>query len=196
MDEMINFRREDVLDTLRQRNLEGKRAVIADLRRRGTPKAMEILVEVLEGDSWYLRELAVEALSDADETIAPSVIALLESGLWYTRAAAARALGKMGHAASLPRLVAVLSDSNRTVQGASLASIADLVRGGAARETARQFWGQGARRAQELNRLLQTVHPDAGNAVAEYLADPSSFLKEVRETHAPVRESEEARKNA
>lgn len=196
MDEMINFRREDVLDALRQRNLEGKRAVIADLRRRGTPKAMEILVEVLEDDSWYLRELAVEALSDADEAIAPSLIALLDSGLWYTRAAAARALGKMGHAAGLPRLVAVLSDTNRTVQGASLASIADLVRAGAARETARQFWGQGARRAEDLNRLLQTVHPDAGNAVAEYLSDPSSFLKEVRETHAPVRESEEARKNA
>ncbi len=196
MDEMINFRREDVLETLRQRNLEGKRAVIEDLARRGTPQAMKILVDVLEDDSWYLRELAVKALAGAGDETAPHVLALLDSGLWYTRAAAARALGRMGHAASLGRLVDVLADSNRTVKGAALASIADLVRAGSARETAREFWGRGARRAEELNRLLQTVHPDAGNAVAEYLSDPSSFLKEVRETPAHADESEEARKNA
>jgi HEAT repeat protein len=197
MDEMISFHREDVLETLRQRNLEGKRAVIADLHRRGSPQAMKILVDVLEDDSWYLRELAVKALADAGDEVAPAILALLESGLWYTRAAAARALGKMGHAPSLPRLVDVLADSNRTVQGAALASIADLVRAGAARETAREFWGRGARRAQELNHLLQTVHPDAGNAVAEHLADPSSFLKSARETTAPAADSEEeARKNA
>ena len=61
MDELSNFRRDRCpRQPSRQRNLEGKRALIADLRRRGTPKAMEILVEVLEDDSWYLRELGGE----------------------------------------------------------------------------------------------------------------------------------------
>jgi len=196
MDDLSNFPREQILDTLRQRNLEGKRAVIADLRRRRTPEAMAVLVDVLEDDSWYLRELAVEALTDAGEEVVPRINALVESGLWYTRAAAARALGKMGQVSGLPQLVAVLSDSNRTVQGAALASIADLVRAGAAKEAARCFWAQGARRAEEMNRLLQLVHPDAGTAVADHLADPASFLKDVRETHPPVLESEETRKNA
>jgi hypothetical protein len=103
----------------------------------------------------------------------------------------------MGHEESLPHLVALLSDPNLTVQSAALASIADLVRGGAARNTARLFWNEGARRGEELGRILLDVHPDAGRAVMEQLSDPASFLKA-----APVAEEEPAsvpedeRKNA
>ncbi len=195
MDDLNSVLPDQFMDTLKRRNLEGKRALIADLRRRKSEKAAEILVDILEEDSWYLRELAVEALTDVIETAAPRLTKLLDSGLWYTRAAAARALGKGGHVPSLPRLVALLGESNKTVQGAALASVADLVRGGQAPETARLIWAQGARRAEELKRLLLAVHPDAGGPVAELLADPSSFLKEV-----PVREEtrseDSARRNA
>ena len=88
----------------------------------------------------------------------------------------------MGHAASLPRLiVAVLSDTNRTVQGAALASIADLVRAGPPAETARQFWGQGARRAEEVNRLLQTpCIPTRETRWRSISPTRRPFLKEVR----------------
>ncbi len=195
MDDLNSVLPDQFMDTLKRRNLEGKRALIADLRRRKSEKAAEILVDILEEDSWYLRELAVEALTDVIDTAAPRLTKLLDSGLWYTRAAAARALGKGGHVASLPRLVGLLGESNKTVQGAALASVADLVREGHAPETARLIWAQGARRAEELKRLLLAVHPDAGGPVAELLADPSSFLKEV-----PVREEipseDTARRNA
>ncbi len=179
MDDLAGVPPEQFLDALKRRNLEGKRALIADLKRRRSEKAVEILVDVLEEDSWYLRDLAVNALAEVGGAAAPRLLALLDHGLWYTRAAAARALGRMGHTGSLPRLVDLLGEPNKTVQGAALASVADMVRDGHARETARLFWAGGARRAEELKRLLLAVHPDAGGPVAELLADPASFLKEA-----------------
>ena len=190
--------REQALEALKQRDPEGKRALVAELRRRGTEDAVAILVKALEDESWSLRDLAVQALAGAGESAVAPLQRLLGTGLWYTRAAAARALGKMGHAGSLPLLVSSLADSNRTVQGAALASIADLVRAGEARETARLFWAEGARQAQEWNRLLLAVHPDAGSAVSDLLADPASFLSEVRESEdeATASEPPSVRRNA
>ena len=166
------------LDSLYRQPLEARRALLEELGRRPSDRSIEILIEVLQGDSWYMRDLAVRALSRIGAPAAPRLHQLLEGSLWYTRAAAARVLGKIGHAASLPDLVRLLADPNHTVQGAVLASLADLIRAGHAREAARLFWNEGARRAEALNRLLLAVHPDAGAAVAELLADPASFLAE------------------
>jgi HEAT repeat protein len=179
MEELSMVPPDQFLEALKRRNLDGKRALIADLRRRKTDKAIEILVGLLEDDSWYLRDQAVNALGDVGEVAVPRLLPLLESGLWYTRAAAARVMGRIGHVGSLPKLMDFLADANRTVQGAALASIADLVRAGYAQETARAIWGLGARRAEDVKRLLLAVHPDAGGKVLEILAEPSQFLKEV-----------------
>jgi hypothetical protein len=77
-----------------------------------------------------------------------------------------------------------------------LASVADLVGGGEARQAARLFWNQGARRAEGLSRLLLAVHPEAGRAVAELLADPGSFLKETPEREEEPEAEEAGRLNA
>lgn len=167
------------IDALKRSHLDDKRAMLEDLGRKPEERSVEILVEVLHGESWYLRDLAANAMANLGEAGVPALNYLLESGLWYTRAAAARALGKMGHAPSLARLVALLSDPNHTVEGACLASIADLVRAGHGPETARLFRGLGRERSRELSRVLVAVHPDAGTALAELLADPSSYLEEV-----------------
>jgi HEAT repeat protein len=156
---------------------EKRREIIA-LGQEASEDGIRILVSILQGDSWYFRDRAVEALADAGERAAPPLKTLLYGGLWYTRASAARTLGLLRHHESLPELVHLLFDSNQTVQAACLESIADLVRDGAARDTARLFWNQGARRAEDLKRLLQAVHPDAGNQVADLMADPDSLLRE------------------
>jgi GTP-binding protein len=166
-----------ILEAIRRGDLRDKKVLIEALGRQRSERAVEVLGEILEGESWYLRDLAVKSMVAIGEPSVPRLLYLLGSGLWYTRAAAARALGKMGHAQSLPYLVHLLADPNQTVQGACLASVADLVRGGEAQETARLFWNQGARRAEGLSRLLLAVHPEAGRAVAELLADPASFLE-------------------
>ena len=172
----------EFLEALRKRNLEGKRALIADLRRRKTDKSVSILIDVLRDDSWYLRELAVEALGEAGEDAVPDLMRLLDSGLWYTRAAVARTLGKIAHAPSIPALVALLDDANQTVQGASFASLADFARKGHAREVARAIWDRGARRAGELKRLFLAVQPDAAASVVELLNDPAALLGKASET--------------
>ena len=166
---------EQFLEALKRRNLEGKKALIADLRRRKTDKAIDILLDVLQDDSWYLRELAVDALGEAGTAAVPRLTELLDSGLWYTRAAAARTLGKIGHVPTVPMLVKLLGDPNQTVQGASLASLADFVRKGRALDVARGFWAEGPRRSEELKRLLLAVHAESGEQVAAILAEPASL---------------------
>ena len=171
----------DYLEDLKRRNLQGKRALIADLRRRKTEKTVAVLIDVLRDESWYLRELAVEALAEAGEIAAPQLGDLLLGGLWYSRAAAARALGKMGHLPSIPALVRQLDDSNQTVQGAALASLADFVRAGRAEDVALAFVTRGPRRAEELRRLFHAVHPAAAGQLTGLMASPGELaIKRAR----------------
>jgi len=193
------------LEALERSHFEDRRRHVLSLGDEKTERSLRILAEVLQGDSWYLRDLAVLSLARIGDPAVAVLRPLLYAGLWYTRAAAARALGLMEHRESLADLVHLLYDSNHTVRENCLAAIADLVRAGEARETARLFWNQGARRADELKRLLLAVHPDAGTRVAELLADPASFLHEETpstgddeevEVGGEVDETREARRNA
>lgn len=186
-----------ILEAIRRGDLREKRALIESIAHQPSDRAVQILSEILEGESWYLRDMAGKAMARMGGVAAPRLVQLSMSGLWYTRAAAARALGRMGHAESLPLLVALLADPNLTVQGAALASIADLVRAGRVRETARLFWNEGARRAEELGRTLLDVHPDAGRLVMESLSHPASFLEEPPRPAPAAPDIKEAeRKNA
>src|SRR5262245_19633417 len=185
------------MEAIRRGDLRDKRALIESITHQTSDRALHLLGEILEGESWYLRDMASKAIARMGGVAVPRLSQLCASGLWYTRAAAVRALGRMGHADSLPLMVALLADPNVTVQGAALASIADLVRGGRVRETARLFWNEGARRAEELGRILLDVHPDAGRLVMESLSNPASFLEEPpKPTPVPPDIQEAERKNA
>jgi len=181
------------LDALARQPLESRRKLVEELARHPTEQSISILVEILQGDSWYLRDLAVRALARIGAPAAPRLRGVLRNGLWYGRAAAARVLGKIAYPDALPDLVELLADPNHTVQGAVLASLADLVRAGYGRDTARLFWNQGARRAESMSRLLLAVHPDAGGTVSEFLADPASLLSEEVVAEPAPAESEDAR---
>jgi HEAT repeat protein len=171
--------RDRLLDALRHGDLEAKRAGVSDLLRRKSESSAAALVALLESPSWYLREQAVIALSEMGPLAVEPLAQRLDSGLWYTRAAAIRALGRLGSVPHLARFVAMLEDPNGTVQAACLASIADLVRRGHARETARLFWAEGIDRADRYRERLVREHPDAGRQVAEILGDPGSFIQAV-----------------
>jgi hypothetical protein len=181
---------EEFLDVLSRCSLDEKRALIEQLAEIKHERSVAILVELLQGDSWFLRDLAGKSLARLGDPAVPALLVLVRSGLWYTRAAAARALGRAGYGDCLPILVRLLSDTNQTVQGACLASIADLVEAGMAKETARLFWNEGARRAKELGRVLLAVHPEAGRAVNDLLADPASFLRDDAPEEAAATEDE------
>lgn len=115
-----------LLDRLRLENVAGKRNLIEDLKKRKSQRSMSLLVEMLQDESWYLREQAVKALSEAGSEAREPVSALLENGLWYTRAAAAKVLGEIGGEDEVGRLVDCLTDSNMTVQGAAAAALVQI----------------------------------------------------------------------
>ena len=182
---------EQVLDALKRRNLEGKRALIADLRTRKTDKAVEILVDVLQDDSWYLRELATEALGEAGKDAVPRLREVLVGGLWYTRASAARALGKIGDPSVVPDLATLLEDTNQTVQEAALAAFADIVRVGYARKVSAHFWAKGPQRANELTKMFLKAHPEIVEPVLDVFSAPPETVPAPGQVtlHEPVEEA-------
>ena len=82
---------------MNSRGLTGKREYVRSLEQRSDAEALSLLVECLSDESWFLRDLAEEALLRMGERGAPVLVPLLDQGLWFTRASAARVLGRSAH---------------------------------------------------------------------------------------------------
>jgi HEAT repeat protein len=108
-----------LLEELRHREPEEKLAWIRELAQNPTDESIEVLLSVLEQESWFLRDQAVRALATLGERVVEPLIDYLGSGLWYTRACAAGALGRMGVPLAAGPLVGLLRDANRTVRDAA-----------------------------------------------------------------------------
>lgn len=128
MDERLETGR--TLDALRRKNLEGKKTFVEELRRQKTPQALSLLLEILCDESWYLRELAIDALAEMGSTAVPPVRRLLATGLWYTRAAAARALGRLGDGASAGTILLLVTDPNVAVHDAAVRALREMAAAG------------------------------------------------------------------
>jgi len=77
-----------------------------------------VLLDVLQQESWFLRDQAARVLSTMGEPVFTPLVQFLGSGLWYTRASAVAALGRMGNPRAAAPLVGMLNDPNRTVRDA------------------------------------------------------------------------------
>jgi HEAT repeat protein len=106
-------------EELRHRDPEEKLSWILELARNPTEESIEVLLDVLEQESWFLRDQAARVLATLGEPVVEPLIELLGSGLWYTRSAAASALGRMGLPVAAAPLTALLRDANRTVRDAT-----------------------------------------------------------------------------
>lgn len=115
-------------EELRHRDPEEKIDWIRQLAKDPTPDAVEVLLDALEQESWFLRDQAAHALASLGETVIEPLIGRLDSGLWYTRAAAAAALGRMGAPDAAAALTDTLRDANRTVRDAAWDALAALSR--------------------------------------------------------------------
>ncbi len=124
-------------DALASRGLTGKRDYVRSLEQRSDAEAMSLLVECLCDESWYLRELAEEALGRIGERAAPVLVPLLEQGLWFTRTSAARVLGRFAHRGAVDPLLRLTEDANETVVDAARAALVDIGLGGGAIHVAR-----------------------------------------------------------
>lgn len=135
------FTQARALDALNSRGLAGKREYVRGLEQRRDEEALSLLVECLCDESWYLRELAEDALMRIGERAAPVLLPLLEQGLWYTRSSAARVLGRFGRREAVPGLFRLCDDANASVVEAAREALTMIGRHGGAVSVARALNG-------------------------------------------------------
>jgi HEAT repeat protein len=127
-------------EELRHRDPEEKLGWITQLAQNPTEESIEVLLDVLQQESWFLRDQAARVLATMGEPVLEPLIEFLGSGLWYTRASAVAALGRMGNPRAAAPLVGMLNDPNRTVRDAVWDSLVLLCRNElATRELAAAF---------------------------------------------------------
>lgn len=124
-------------DALNPRGLAGKREYVRGLEQRGDAEALALLAECLCDESWYLRDLAEEALLRLGERGAPVLVPLLAQGLWFSRTSAARVLGRTAHRPAVRPLLRLADDVNATVAEAAREALGEIGRGGGAISLAR-----------------------------------------------------------
>lgn len=151
-------------DRLRTQSLEGKRAAVAALKAEGTDRSLSLLLELLDDESWSLRDLAVEALTDMADVAAAPLMNRLARGLWFTRAAAARALGRMSHAPALLPILRMLDDPNHTIATEAAQALVEMSRRDRAAAVARGILARGAD-AEAGFAALERIDPDAGRKI-------------------------------
>jgi HEAT repeat protein len=110
-------------DALNPRGLAGKREYVRGLEQRRDEEALSLLVECLCDESWFLRDLAEEAMLRIGDRGVSVLIPLLEQGLWFTRTSAARIVGKLGRRDAVPMLLRLTEDANATVADAARSAL-------------------------------------------------------------------------
>jgi HEAT repeat protein len=161
-------------EELRHRDPEEKIDWIRQLAKDPTPDAIEVLLDALEQESWFLRDQAAHALASLGEIVLEPLVGRLDSGLWYTRAAAAAALGRMGAPEAAPALAATLRDPNRTVRDAAWDALAALARSDESAHAVAEAIAALPERAQRF--ALDGLYARDGEAadrVASLVADPA-----------------------
>ncbi len=136
--------------------MEEARVYIDRMRGRPSGEAIPKLIELMQDESWYLRERAGDALASFGEEAAPAVEELLRGGLWYTRAAALRVLGQIAAPRSLCLLVDRVTNPNRTIAEYAARALIGYCRRDRALAVAKVLHGRGATfRSEFLARLLR-----------------------------------------
>ncbi len=170
-------------EELRHRDPEEKLGWITQLAQNPTEDSIEVLLDVLQQESWFLRDQAARVLATMGEPVFEPLLRYLGSGLWYTRASAVAALGRMGNPRAAGPLVGMLNDPNRTVRDAVWDALILLCRNELATTqlaTAFDALPERARRFA-LDGLVER-DPEAAGLVLRQMEDASPQTKTAGET--------------
>jgi HEAT repeat protein len=115
-------------DAMNTRGLSAKREQVRELELRADDDAIQRLLDCLRDESWFLRDLAEQALTRLGRRGADALVPLLRQGLWYTRAGASRILGRIGYGDAVPSLFELTQDSNHSVGSAALDALLEIGR--------------------------------------------------------------------
>jgi HEAT repeat protein len=108
--------RRTILQILKSANMKRKIRVLDKMNGVNERDSINILLKVLEDESWILREKAAHKITQYGSRVVGRLERLLIRGYWYTRSAACLALGEIGNARSIPAIIDVLlREDNPTV---------------------------------------------------------------------------------
>jgi HEAT repeat protein len=161
-------------EELRHRDPEEKIDWIRQLAKDPTSESVEVLLDVLTQESWFLRDQAARALASLGEDVFEPLVEYLGSGLWYTRAAAASALGRMGLPIAAAPLTRLLRDPNRTVRDAGWDALLLLARNELAAHAVADVFAALPERAQRFAlEGLFARDADVADRVGRMMSDPA-----------------------
>lgn len=182
-------------DAMNPRGLAGKRDYVRSLEQRRDEEAMSLLVECLCDESWYLRELAEDALLRMGARAGDTLVPLLDNGLWFSRASAARVLGRLGHGPAVPALLRLCVESNTTVAAAALAALTELGHRGGSVRIAWELHHAGAELRRRHLDQIERADRDLATRIQGMLAHDElmthTIPDELRDDTPLVRASEE-----
>jgi len=161
-------------EELRHRDPEEKIDWIRQLAKDPTPDSVEVLLDVLTQESWFLRDQAARALATLGEEVFESLVEYLGSGLWFTRAAAASSLGRMGLPIAAEPLTALLRDPNRTVRDAAWDALVRLAQNDVAAHAVADSFAALPERAQRFAlEGLFSRDADVADRIGRIMSDPA-----------------------
>jgi len=163
------------LDALSPRGLAGKREYVLELERRAHEGGLPPLVECLNDESGYLRDLASAALTRIGAPAGP-IVPLLASGLWYTRVSALRTLARLRDASCAPPIAQLLADTNESVRGEAIGALLALARTADEVRVARAIHAApDSARLWAVREMVQLA-PDVGRRLETLLKDKDLML--------------------
>lgn len=108
--------RRTILQILTNANIKRKIRVLDKMNGVNERDSINILLKLLEDESWVLREKAAHKITQYGAKTIGRLERLLLRGYWYTRAAACLALGEIGNVRPVATIVELLlRENNPTV---------------------------------------------------------------------------------
>ncbi|HEC78565.1 MAG TPA: HEAT repeat domain-containing protein [candidate division WOR-3 bacterium] len=118
-----------ILKLLETSGIKRRLRILDRLNGVNEKDSINILLKVLEDNSWVMREKAAYKLAEYGNRVVQRLIRLLKRGFWYTRAAACLTLGEIGNIKALEAIVTlILDDDNPTVIKEASSALLKLAR--------------------------------------------------------------------
>lgn len=118
-----------ILQLLKTSSVKKKIRILDRLNGVNERDSINILLKILEDQSWALREKAARKIIGYGSRVVPRLEHLLKRGYWYTRAAACLALGEIANQRSLKVIIVLLiHDDNPTVQKEATCALVKILR--------------------------------------------------------------------
>jgi|GEM_PF-866146 len=118
----------EAVELLKSRDIKKRTAAVDIAAELGTAGATALLIKAIQDQSWSLREYAIRKMPSAGHKSVKPLVRLLRDGVWYTRAAALQVLERVGEIGSLPQILQLVGDTNRSVAEAAVKAATSIAR--------------------------------------------------------------------